>query len=206
MARLLHDRKFLNLIKCVHVDEVHNVYTSGTQKHGHPAFCLAWGSLSEVRAILSKTTSWQALSATMPSHIFKCVTEKLFLASNRLVIRVSTNCPNIIYATHPLVGSINNFRNLDCLVPRPFHPPMRLQKVIVFHDNKTEANNAARYLNSRLPAEFQKLGIIKHYHGDMSEEYLEKTYTDFANPDGFTLMINGTSGAGTVRHTLIIKV
>ncbi|KAF8871288.1 P-loop containing nucleoside triphosphate hydrolase protein [Infundibulicybe gibba] len=197
LARLLHDREFLGRIRRVHVDEAHNVYISGTKRNGHPAFRPAWGSLDEVHARCLKITSWQALSATLPPHILKTVDEKLLLSPNRRLIRRSVNRPNIVYATHVLVGSISDFRNLDCIIPQPFHPPMRLPKLLIFHDNKGEANNASSYLNARLPKELQTLGICKHYHSDMSPEYLEETFSSFAEPDGATLIINGTSGAGT---------
>lgn len=50
LGHLLHDRKFAQQIKHVHVDEAHNVYTSGSKRHGNPAFRLAWGSLDKVCA------------------------------------------------------------------------------------------------------------------------------------------------------------
>jgi hypothetical protein len=39
-----------------------------------------------------------------------------------------------------------------------------------------------------------------HYHSDMSPEYLEMTYNDFANPDGTVLILHATSGAGEVSE------
>lgn len=203
MGRLLHDRKFVQRIKRVHIDEAHNVYTSGIKRNGVPAFCPAWGALDEVCTRLAKGTSCQALSATLPPHILKVIDDKLMLSSNRRLIRTSINRPNITYATHPLVGNINNFHNLDCIIPQQFHPPMRLPKLLIVHDNKTEANNASNHLNVRLPPAFQSLGVCKHYHSDMSPEYLEETFNSFADPDGCTLILNATSGAGTVCESII---
>ncbi|KAJ7448715.1 P-loop containing nucleoside triphosphate hydrolase protein [Mycena latifolia] len=196
MANLLNNRAFVAKIARVSVDEAHNIYTAGTVINGRAPFRPAWGGLGEVRARLSKNTSWQALSATMPSYIHKAIHQSLGLPPDTLTIRVSINRPNVIYATHKLVDGRNNPHNLDCIIPRPFHPPMRLPKLVIFHGEKVETSNLAQYLNSRLPPAFQKLGLCRHYHSDMSPEYLEQTYSSFANPDGMVLILHATSGAG----------
>jgi hypothetical protein len=77
---------------------------------------------------------------------------------------------------------------------------MRLPKLVIFHGKKIETSTAAEYGNSRLPAAFQNLRICRHYHSDMSPEYLEMTYNDFANPDGTVLILHATSGAGEVSE------
>ncbi|KAJ7866686.1 hypothetical protein B0H13DRAFT_2561173 [Mycena leptocephala] len=41
-----------------------------------------------------------------------------------------------------------------------------------------------------------------HYHSDMSPEYLEMAYNDFANPDGTVLILHATSGAGEISAAL----
>ncbi|KAJ7478794.1 hypothetical protein B0H11DRAFT_1916486 [Mycena galericulata] len=89
-------------------------------------------------------------------------------------------------------------RNLGCIVPQPFHPPMRLPKLVIFHGEKSETCTFAQYLNSRLTPALQKLGICAHHHSDMSPEYLEQTYNSFASLDGAVLILHATSGAGEV--------
>ena len=56
-----------------------------------------------------------------------------------------------------------------------------------------EAANAAKYLNT-----MQGQPIAKHYHSVMSPAYLERTFQDFASPDGTTRVLHATSGASTV--------
>jgi hypothetical protein len=75
---------------------------------------------------------------------------------------------------------------------------MRLPKIAVFHDNKAETATLSQHINSRLPVAFQKLGICRHYHSDMSPEYLEEVYNSFSDEDGNTLILNATSGAREV--------
>ncbi|KAJ7771319.1 P-loop containing nucleoside triphosphate hydrolase protein, partial [Mycena maculata] len=184
LTRLLHDRSFVSKVARVAVDEAHNIQTAGSVIDGRPAFRPAWGGLGEVRTKPPKSTTFQALSATMPGYIYRTIHQNLAFRSDSLVIRASINRANIIYATHVLVDGRKNLKNLDCIIPQPFHPPMRLPRIVTFHGEKPETSNLSEYLNSRLPPAFQKLRICRHYHSDMSPEYLEDTYASFADPDG----------------------
>jgi hypothetical protein len=92
--------------------------------------------------------------------------------------------------------------NLYLIVPEDFHPPMRLPNIVIFHGNKAETAVARQHVNSRLPKAFQDLGIVRHYHADMSREYLENAYSSFADPDGMALILHATAGAGEVSCSL----
>ncbi|KAJ7506368.1 P-loop containing nucleoside triphosphate hydrolase protein, partial [Mycena galericulata] len=196
IAKLLRNRVFASKVSRVAIDEAHNIYTAGAVINGRPPFRPAWGALGELRAWIPKNTSIQALSATIPDYIHRVIRQNLAFSSNSVTIRVSINRPNIIYATHRLIDGRNNMKNIDCIIPQPFHPPMRLPKLVIFHGEKAETSNFAQYLNSRLPSAFQKLGICAHYHSDMSPEYLEQTYDSFASSDGTVLILHATAGAG----------
>ncbi|KAJ7107878.1 P-loop containing nucleoside triphosphate hydrolase protein, partial [Mycena epipterygia] len=196
MARLLHDHKFVSRVASVAVDECHNIYTAGSTVNGRIAFRPSYGALPQLRIRLGKTTAWAYLSATVPSHIFQHIRTSMNIGPNPTIIQVSTNRPNLIYATHVLIGSRANLHNLDILIPSNFHPPMRLPRVVVFHGNKAETAAARQHVDSLLPLALQNLGIVRHYHADLSPEYLQDTYSDFADPDGTTLILHATAGAG----------
>ncbi|KAK0195240.1 hypothetical protein F5146DRAFT_1132651 [Armillaria mellea] len=174
LSKYLDMLKFASCVKHVHIDEAHFVAMAGLPINGNAPFWAAWGLLDEFHHHL-------------PSN--------LLLSPHTIIICQSINRPNIIYAKLPLVKSITELCNFDCIVPQPFHPPMCLPKVILFHDNKVQATTLSQYLNAHLPETFQKLGISKHYHSDMSLEYLEKTYNDFAEDDSHCLILNVTSAA-----------
>ncbi|KAG9310628.1 hypothetical protein JVU11DRAFT_9196 [Chiua virens] len=128
------------------------------------------------------------------------------MSSNCLEINLSTNRPNITYATVPLVGGLRNFRNFDLLIPQ-LHPPMSIPKTLVFHDCKQDAADATAYVNAKLPNDLQNRGIVKHYHSDMSLEYLQQTFEDFSSPDGTCRILHATAGASTgldIRGVLIV--
>jgi superfamily II DNA helicase RecQ len=205
LAQILRNSRLSKLIKRVHVDEAHSVYTAGIPLYGQPAFRPAWGNLGELRLVLPKNVPFQALSGTFPPHITSCVTEKLLFPSDYLTIGLTSNRPNITYATHPIIGSLSDFRNLRFLIPEHGDiDPQVIRKTIIFHDNVQEAANAANYLNGLLPDIMRHSRIAKHYHSKMSTEYLERTFQDFALPDGKTRILCATSGASTVRHTFFL--
>lgn len=199
LARLLRqDQSFRNKIRRVHVDEAHNIFTAGLPHHGEAAFRPAYGKLAEFRVLLPKGTPFQVLSATLPPRILLAITWELMILPNHETLQLSSNRPNITYAMIPLKGSLRDFRNFNCLIADDFRPPMEIPKTLVFHDCKQDATNTAAYTNSRLPKQLQDRGIIKHYHSDMSAEYLKQTYRDFSDPNGHCRILHATAGASTV--------
>ncbi|KAJ7735353.1 P-loop containing nucleoside triphosphate hydrolase protein [Mycena metata] len=198
LARLLNTSRFAKLISRVHIDEVHFHSIAGLPRYGLPPFRPAWGALNELRLCLPKGTPVQALSGTLPPHIKAAVIEHLnFNPSTFLSLKLSTNRPNTIYATHRIVGSLSDFRNLDFLISVPYTPPL---KVAVYHDDTQQCGNAAIYLDKRLPPHLQNTGIVRHYHGSMSKEYLMRVWDDFSDPNGVCQILNTTEGASTGLH------
>lgn len=76
-------------------------------------------------------------------------------------------------------------------------PKEEVPKTIVFHDDSDEAANAALYVNHCLPMSLQDKGIVRHYHGEMSKDYLTKVYDDFKKVDGVCRILHATEGAST---------
>ncbi|KIJ06385.1 hypothetical protein PAXINDRAFT_48851, partial [Paxillus involutus ATCC 200175] len=75
--------------------------------------------------------------------------------------------------------------------------PMMIPKTLIFHDSKQDATDAATYIDERLPEQLRNQGIVKHYHSDMSAEYLQQTFEDFSSPDGRCRILHATAGAST---------
>jgi superfamily II DNA helicase RecQ len=198
LARLIQqDRLFRKRIIRVHVDEAHFIYTTGVELYGLPAFrpASAWGQLGEFRIKLGKSVAFQALSGTQPAHIKKTIINRLlFDEKNLCSIKLSSNRPNMGYATHTII---------DFLVPDPYPDEFRFPKTLVFHDNLDECTAAAVYLNDRLPKPLRSKGLVKHYYGGMSKEYLTLVYDDFQQPDGACRILHATEGASTVIFSFL---
>ncbi|KAJ6476423.1 P-loop containing nucleoside triphosphate hydrolase protein [Mycena vulgaris] len=195
LAALLNVPAFVKTLSRVHIDEVHNHHTAGLSSYGLPAFRPAWGSLDELRLRLWKDTPVQALSATLPPHIKTAVISHLNFDPKTFVsLKLSSNRHNTIYATHHIVGGLKDLRNLDFLVSIPFKP---LLKTIVFHDDTVQCAAAADHGDKRLPLELRNSGVIRHYHGGMSKEYLTEVFDDFSREDGICKILHATEGAST---------
>ena len=208
LARLIaEDRDFARLICRVHVDEAHFIYTAGLKHYGLPAFRSAWGRLGELRIKIGKQIPVQALSGTQPPHIKEAIKKSLlFEESNLCSLELTSNRPNIVYATHPIVGQLSDFRNLDFLVPHPYPVDWIPPKTVVFHDSVEQASEAALYHTRRLPEALQKSKLVMHYHGGMSKEYLTQVYEDFSDSNGHCRILHATEGASTVCERYIFSV
>ena len=206
LAQALRNRHFAKHVKRVHVDEAHTIYTAGIPLYGLPAFRKAWGSLGELRLVLAKDTPFQALSGTFPKHIVDCVINKLQFPSSYVTVTLTSNQPNITYATYPLSGPLSNYQNLQFLIPNTGNQPFDIHlipKMLIFHDDREEAAGAAKFLNTLCPEPLRHKRITKHYHSLMSGEYLEQTFQDFASPEGTTRILCATSGTSTVSDNFL---
>ncbi len=197
LARLVaEDRQFLKRIQRLHVDDGHFIYTAGLKHYGLSAFRPALGRLGEFRIKIGKQVPMQALSGTQPPHIKAAIIENLLFDESRLCsVELTSNRPNTIYATHPIVGELRDFRNLDFIVPVPYPTGWQLPKTLVFHDNAEQAGQASLYHTKRLPEDLQKNGLVMHYHGGMSKEYLTRVYEDFSKPDGNCRVLHTTDAS-----------
>ncbi|KAJ3536083.1 hypothetical protein NMY22_g6193 [Coprinellus aureogranulatus] len=202
---LTEETDFTKNIVAICIDEAHFIYTAGTDLYGLPAFRPAFGRLGGVRITIGRRTPVLAMSGTQPPHIKKHIISSLLMNVERLLhIKLSSNRPNLVYATHQIVGSRSDLRNLAFLVPVDHDGP--LERAIVFHDDSKEAAAAAMYLNSRLAPSKRHLGIIRHYHGGMLKLYLQAVFDDFSNPDGMCRILHATSGASTGLDVADIRV
>ncbi|KAF8132641.1 P-loop containing nucleoside triphosphate hydrolase protein, partial [Mycena galopus ATCC 62051] len=186
-AKLLHDPKWAQRVKLLQIDEAHFIATAGQSKGKEAAFRPSFSDLGErLRVHLPATTPCTAYSASMPPQIMNLVTSTLRMEPYKTVkIELTTNRPNLVYAVIPMVGSIDNFANLDFLWPDSFPPNFILrQKSIVFIDHKRKAARLAEYLNAKVPHDLAAKKPFRHYHSSMSKPYLEEIARSFKDPDG----------------------
>ena len=199
-ARLGHlirnNRTFQRQLIRINVDEAHSIHTTGIPLYGLPAFRPAWGKLDELKVLLSNKIRWKAFSATFPHHILRTV-EKKILKPDYVFIRVTSNRPNTIYATHQVQGSIEDPQNYECFLTKPFNFHSQ-PHILIFVDNKDLTSKIAQHLDASLPPEYSGHGIVKHYHSVMSEDYLEQTHESFVREDKICRILVATSGESVV--------
>jgi len=194
---LLRNSHFQRRVIRIIVDEVHNIHFSGLSHYGLDAFRPAWGRLDELKAILLQKTHWCACLATFTPLALWTVENKV-LHSNHVYIHVTSNRPNMIYAMHQVVNSIDDLRNYLCFLMSPFHPGLQ-PRVLIFVNNKKLAARIASHLDSCLPPTIQNKGIVVHYHSKMSEKYLQNAHDSFIQEDGACRIMVATSAQSVVR-------
>ena len=199
MCVLSRDKKFTKRLDSIYVDEGHSIWAAGIEKYGQPAFRPAYGKLDEWRVIIGTEIPFQVLSATLPPNILTIVKEKTLINSNHVFIKISTNRPNITYATRSVNGrGINDLCNIDFVVPDRLDDASQLHKAIIFFDSKDQILAAFYHLESRFPSKLQGRGIIKIYHGEMSRDFLQDAYASFENPEGVAKILLSSSVASMV--------
>jgi hypothetical protein len=73
---------------------------------------------------------------------------------------------------------------------------------LIFADKKANSRDIARHINLHFSKQIQALGIARHYHGGISTDYLEQTYSSFASKDGKCRIMIAMKGASTVCSLL----
>ncbi|KAF9455482.1 hypothetical protein BDZ94DRAFT_1316185 [Collybia nuda] len=196
LAVLIRNKHFQRRIKRIHVDEAHFIHLAGIGRNSIKAFRPAWGQLDKLKALLPHLIPWQAISATFPLHILKTVETKI-LRPNYVSISVSSNRPNTIYATPCVVNSIEEPRNYDCFLMKPFDFKAQ-PRVLIFFDSKRLTSEITEYLDSQLPPEYHSTGVIRHYHSGMSDLYLQTVHDNFTREDGRCKVLCATPGESVV--------
>jgi len=158
MAVLLRQLTFQSLISQFCIDEAHSFYTAGYALYGLPAFRPPWGKLPELQASLRPSIPWHFFSATFLPHILGLVKEKL-LRPGYDYVHVTSNRPNIIYATHQVENSIEDVHNYKCFLQSPFNADSQ-PHVLIFFDDKKLTTKVEAHLESRLPPHERGKGII----------------------------------------------
>ncbi|KAJ7457329.1 hypothetical protein FB451DRAFT_1372506 [Mycena latifolia] len=177
-AKLLHDVKWAKRIELLQIDEAHFIKTAGQAKGKEAVFRPAFSDLGErVRIHLPATTPCTAFSASMPRSIMDILTKTLRMDPAKTIkVELTTNRPNLIHAVTPMINSINNFANLDFLIPSPYPPNFVLPK-------------------SMLPSPLAEKEPFRHYHSGMSKPYLEHIANSFKQPDGDVRCLIATDSA-----------
>ncbi|KAJ7498333.1 P-loop containing nucleoside triphosphate hydrolase protein [Mycena galericulata] len=184
-AKLLRDQKWVKKIRLLQIDEAHFIVTAGQAKGKETAFRPAFSNLGErLRVHLPSTTPCSAYSASMPKRVMDVVMKTLRMnPTNTVTVALSTNRPNLVYATIPMIGTINNLSNLNFLAPQPFPANYVLPLSIIFVDDKKKTSIIAWNLNSRLPPELAASKPFRKFHSGMSKQYLEDTAARFRSEE-----------------------
>lgn len=198
LGNLLRQRPFQKFVSRVNIDEAHFIYTAGCPLYGLNAFRPAWGRLGDLKALLPNNIHWHLFSATFPEHILAVIKESLLKADYKF-IHVTSNRPNVMYATHQVENTIEDLLNYKCFLND--NDPFDISEqphVLIFLDDKALTVKVADYLDSCLPSAQRGKGIIRHYHSSMSRMYLEQAHSAFTSDTGNCRILVTTSGQSVI--------
>ena len=95
--------------------------------------------------------------------------------------------------------SIDELRNYECFLLLAKDFSLEAQpRVLIFVDNRNLCSRIARHLRLLLPEDRRDLGIVRHYHSLMSEQYLQRAHKDFTDPDGPSRIMIATANQSVV--------
>ena len=201
MSTTLRNAAFQKYIARINVDEAHSIYTAGQDLHGLKAFWPAWGQVADLRGLLNESIHWNFFSATFPLHILKMIELKV-LRDDYIRIQITSNRPNTMCATHKIVNSIEDPRNYECFLSKPFLLEEQ-PHVLIFCDDKDLTSKVSCHLNSCLPPDQRDEGIVMHYHSSMSEKYLKEAHDAFISETGNCRILVTTSGQSVVSFSFL---
>ena len=203
LSLLRTNQPFLRSIKHVFVDEGHELFFSGVERHGIPAFRPSYGNLDKVLPKLPNESSIHVLSATLPPHVIQAIEVKLFRDRERVLIQLPLNRRNIVYTTRT-IADLGEYKNLSFLVPQ-HDPDSRPSGVIIFFKSSIRADDAASYLNSAfntLHPGNKPLQFAASYHAGLSQTRLTRVFQQFCGTHASKERIDvlcATSCGATVR-------
>ena len=188
----------------MYIDEGHELFFSGLDRHNIPAFRPSYGNLGKMLPKLPDKTTVHVLSATLPPHIIQVIEAKLFRDRETTLIQLPLNRRNIVYATRT-IKNLSEYKNLSFLVPHR-DPDSRPSGIIIFFESSTRADDAATYLNSAFRAlhpTHKTSQVAASYHAKLSQTCLTRVFQQFCGTHTSEERIDilcATSCGATVRH------
>jgi len=170
----------LRSVKHVYIDEGHELFFSGLDRHNIPAFRPSYGNLDRILPKLPDKTTVHVLSATLPPHVTRFIETKLFRNRERTHIQLPLNRRNIVY-TIRMIKDLGEYENLSFLVPH-HNPDSRPSGVIIFFESSARADDAASYLNNAFRALHptrKTSQIAASYHAKLSQTHLTRVFRRF---------------------------
>lgn len=195
---------FIRSIKHFYVDEGHEVFFSGMDRHGIPAFRPSYSMLDTVLPKLPGGTTIHVLSATLPPHVIQTIEEKLFRKREKILLQLPLNRENIVYTTRTITN-LSDYKNLSFLIPR-HNPDSRPTGIIIFFESSVRADDAASYLNDTfrlLYPTHDTTQIAASYHAGLSQTHLTRIFQQFCGTHVSENKIDilcATSCGATVRR------
>ena len=137
------------------VDEAHVV------SHWGSSFRKKYGTLGVLRALLPKGTPIVAMSATLPSRVWKDVLKKLQFDEEDFVdLKVGNDQPNVSIVVRAIQNPMNTYSDLNFLIPIGVKDIKEVPKTMVYADQVAVGVDMEDRLYDISPDNFRETGFI----------------------------------------------
>jgi superfamily II DNA helicase RecQ len=196
--QLLHKKKFVDRLISIVFDEAHciSIWASFRKE-----FSDMW--LLRMN-ILCKDIPFVVASATLPTPVLNDVIDSLRLRTTNLeIIRQPSTRPNIHLAVLPICSPLKKYEDLAFVLngwkPGDAPPP----KFLVFFDDISDAVEACRSLQARLPRKFRNK--IEWFNSEMSNVFKVDEFEALKKGDVWGFCTTDSFGMVCNIHWLSMK-
>lgn len=176
MARHLGNLKFKKLVRWFLIDEAHL-----TDEQSGP-FQLPYQSIGNMRARLSSSTIWAAVTGTAtPDRALVIAASLGFQPHHYINARYSVDRSNIKYIPRFLEHSVSgyDFLDLSFLIPFNMKSPLEIPSTLVFATTINTGHRIMQFLDRLIPSTIpNRFGIVKLYNALMPIDYREQFLRD----------------------------
>ena len=191
MRALLSQAHFSKKILALIVDEAHCIVQWGGD------FRPEYSVLSTVRALLPRSASLQAFSATMPPLVLAQTHKSLLIDPTRsFILNLGNDRPNISWHVVHMTAGKTDLECLQMLIPDDVDSLTKLPKTMVFFDEILQSLKARRWLVERLPAALAER--VKNFNARMDALSKASVMNSFRR--GMVDVLFATEAAGMVRR------
>lgn len=188
--KLWEDKVFVSKLAGIVLDEAHCLSSWG-------GFRPEYRDIGQLRGFLPDIVIY-ATSATLSKNVLRDVQKTLGLNSqNTVYYHRSNDRPNVFLGVHRMEHPVSSFKDLDFLLPKAWEegdpiPP----KFLIFFDNITQAQDAAKYLRAKLPAEYRNK--IKWFHSVMTDGFRADEVQNMIDSNVWGLCVTDSFGMVSV--------
>ena len=144
-------------------------------------------------------TLFYVTSATLPTVVLQDVKQKLLMPETTLIMRHSNDRWNIAYAVHEMRHQ-STYADLNFLVPVDWKAGDQIPaKFMVFFNSKREAEEAAKYLKSRLPLQLRDR--VHWLHSGMTAAFRTDEIKNMVEGERWGLLLTDIGGLVSLRSS-----
>ncbi|KAJ3516531.1 hypothetical protein NMY22_g14185 [Coprinellus aureogranulatus] len=190
LTQVIRHRDMVDKIMSVVVDEAHVV------SHWGSNFRKKYGTLGILRALLPRRTPFVAMSATLSPRVRKDVLAKLQFQKDFCDLSLGNDRKNVSIVVRAMQHPMNTYRDLDFLIPQGTDDPKKIQKIFIYADTLSVAQDIEDALYERCAEDIRYTGFIRPYSAGFPSRYRKAVMEKFRKGEVRILVCTDAAGMG----------